>query len=201
MPVMVIRMERWAIDRLVWVHHHILVPVALSKCRNRTFYPLLAARSAQHLQLTIPNAVDGLMGARTPGQQMTSSLAPQGPMGANTMHSFAQKPSIGQAQAVQLVEQYKNDYAMSCQFFPYFSRVPTQFVSLAYPNANVDVPIEQQVEYTQLLEQLHRQCVEMECRLLVPPVVAFILKDVDESFLKRVVTIVSFLFLLPCWYA
>jgi hypothetical protein len=58
----------------------------------------------------------------------------------------------------------------------------------------VDVPIEQQVEYTQLLEQLHRQCVEMEHRLVI---VAIILKDVDESLLKRVVTIVSFLFHFP----
>ena len=81
---------------------------------------------------TIPNGVDALMGGRMAGQQMTSSLTPQGPMGGNPMQGFAPKPSMGQAQAVQLVDQFKNDYAMSGQFFTCIASVfMTQFVSLS----------------------------------------------------------------------
>jgi hypothetical protein len=53
------------------------------------------------------------------------------------------------------------------------------------------VPIEQQVDFTQLLEQLHRQCSEMERHL---GIVAVVLKDIDEKSLKRLITIVSSLF-------
>jgi len=54
----------------------------------------------------------------------------------------------------------------------------------------LDVPIEQQVEYTQFLDQLHSQCVEMERRL---GPMAMILKDMDENLLQRLITIVRFL--------
>jgi hypothetical protein len=50
----------------------------------------------------------------------------------------------------------------------------------------MDVPIEQQVEYGQVLEHLHRQCVDTD-RKLAP--MAVILKD--EAGLRRLVSIVS----------
>lgn len=53
-------------------------------------------------------------------------------------------------------------------------------------NANMDVPIEQQVEYGQVLEHLHRQCLDKERNLTT---LALILKD--EGVLRKLVHIVS----------
>jgi hypothetical protein len=66
------------------------------------------------IQQSIPNGVDALMGSRMPGQQMPSSLASQGPVGGNFMQSFAHKASM--SQAPQLVERFRNEYALSGEF-------------------------------------------------------------------------------------
>jgi hypothetical protein len=75
----------------------------------------IAGRPQQHhlIQQSIPNGVDALMGSRMPGQQMPSSLASQGPVGGNSMQSFAQKASMNQA--AQLVERFRNEYALSSE--------------------------------------------------------------------------------------
>ena len=87
----------------------------------------MASRTQMQHHL-MQQGADALMGARMAGQQMPSSLTPQGPMGGNPM----QKPSMGQAQAVQLIDQFKNEYAMSGQFFTYNATVFMTQISLAF---------------------------------------------------------------------
>jgi hypothetical protein len=99
--------------------------------RQQLQHQVMQQQGGQHLQSTITNGVDAMLGARMPGQQMPSSLAPQVPTGGNIMQNFAQKASLTQAQAaaVQLVEQFKNEYAMLSELFNSMEILLTQFLS------------------------------------------------------------------------
>ena len=144
--------------------------------RQQLHHQLMQQQGGQHLQSTIPNGGVPLMGLRMPGQQM----AAQGHMGV-------------QKQAAQLLEQFRrNEYLRTSESSTCATIIPlTGFLLFPeYPNANLDVPMEQQVEYTQLLERLHQECVKVENCL---GTMVIFLKDVDENLLKTVMTIVSFL--------
>lgn len=73
--------------------------------------PRTLMQQGQHPQ---SNGVD-VLGARLPGQQIPS-MGPQG-------NNLSLKPSLGQAQIFLIIDQYKNEYAMSRAFFIVTERI------------------------------------------------------------------------------
>jgi len=156
---------------------------------NRQQQHMLQQQLIQHQQQVAqqPQQMPGAM----PGNGMPQRL-PQGlqqPPHAQ-MPNFTFKTN-SMPQALQFIQRIRQEITSISMFQPnlifccFNSRYPD------IPNMpTVDVPVEQRVEYNQLLEQVYRQCTDTENKL---PMVTVLVKQ--EEIVRRLVLIVSCSFL------
>ncbi|KAF9523549.1 hypothetical protein CPB83DRAFT_799200 [Crepidotus variabilis] len=104
----------------------------------------------------------GMLGPRIPSQQ-PQSMPPQ-------IQSFMLRNNLPMAQAAQTIRDLK-----------------AKFPVIDPSTRNLEVHVSQQMEYNQLLEQLHRQCHDFENKL---PMMAVFLKEESEPFLKKMVDMI-----------